>query len=273
MTADELNHFLDSLVQEIDSPAIRGIFLTGSYARGCADYWSDLDLVCLTHDDIQIEDTLLYRDCKECNPEEHRILVSVTYCPLKHWLWVIELPESAIHAIPAFRNMRPLLDKDGVVAQLQETARLFDYASLQNKANRYAAETVFHLVEDVHKLLGGLTKRDESRVLAATHEILQGMTKAVAVSRGVMVESANTYFAQVMQETGIESAWTLAFRQAAGLEPGDVWIRGESALQLFWETTVLLSAHFKLHERDTVDEVIKRIQIGFIPSCSQRANL
>ncbi len=206
MTADELNHLLKLLLQELDSSAIRGIFLSGSYARGLADNWSDVDLVCLTYDDIQIEDRLEYRD---------GLLVSITYCSLKHWLWVLKFPESAIHAIPAFCNMRPLLDQDVSVVQLQQKARGFDFALLQERANRYAAETMFHLVEDVHKLLGGLATRDESRVLAATYEILQGMTKAVAVSRGVMVESANTYFAQVMQEVGARIASPMWFGATA----------------------------------------------------------
>lgn len=79
-------------------------------------------------------------------------------------------------------------------------------------------------------------------MLTATLELLHEMTRAVAIARGALIDSANTYFAQVMHNVGTDSAWTRAFRQTAGLEPGDLWIRGQAAVALFRETATLLNA-------------------------------
>jgi len=251
MTTAELDQFLAPLLQELDSPAVRGIYLSGSYARGSADQWSDVDLVCVTCDDAPSKESLEYRD---------GVLVSITYCSFKHWLWCIESVGSAIHAVPAFRNMRPLLDKDGVLAKLRQIAMEFNHTSIQEQASRLAAEIVIHQVEVVHKLCGGLQQWDESRVLTATLELLHEMTRAVAIAGGVLVESANTYFAQVMENVGMYSAWTQAFRQTAGLEPGDLWIRGHAAVALFRETAVLLKADFTPNERTVIDGAIRLTQ-------------
>lgn len=75
----------------------------------------------------EIEETLSYRQ---------GVLVSITRYPLSHWLWVLESPSSAIHGLTALRRLRPLLDKDGTVADLRPYALDVGSSSIQEEAHR-----------------------------------------------------------------------------------------------------------------------------------------
>ncbi len=92
--------------------------------------------------------------------------------------------------------------KKHALASEQDTPRV---QQLRHDYRRWLDKIDIRNLVFVDKLCGGLQQRDESRVLTATLELLHEMTRAVAIARGALIDSANTYFAQVMHNVGIDS--------------------------------------------------------------------
>jgi hypothetical protein len=73
-----------------------------------------------------------------------------------------------------------------------------------------------------------------------------GLTRAVAVGRGILIESENSYYRQVQEAAGLDSAWTRYHRTAAGLVTATSHATpavaiGVAALHLYRETARLLA--------------------------------
>ena len=153
MTLSDL--FLQSAINRIDSPAVVGIGLVGSYSRGQESKYSDVDF------DIYVNQlpenpyeryTLRYWDNK---------LISLKYALLDDERAALTNPRRAIWAVPGLRGMKILLDKDGSMSALQQAAQDFDWSPLQTAANEYAAEEVLGCAEETHKILSGLIRQHE----------------------------------------------------------------------------------------------------------------
>src|SRR5207244_1787281 len=120
-----------------------------------------------------------------------------------------------------------------------------NWGSLQEAANDYASFNLMLSTELVHKILSELTKGGDSAVAYATAKLLSWLTEIVAVQRGVMVKSDNTYYSQVRQATGDESEWSRLHRLVSGIEPvptdrPPARTRGMGALRLYRETLKLM---------------------------------
>ena len=238
--------FLNSLVDEFVTTDIVAVALAGSYARGDAAHWSDVDIIrYATRMPATSEEryTLAIRDGR---------LVSITTTTIAAKQTEMAQPEAAIFAAPGLRQARILHDPAGALAALHQQARDFTWEPLRAAASAYASEMVMGLAEEAHKLLGALNRRDESATLYAAHGAVAGLTRAVAVGRGVLIESENSYYRQVQEAAGLDSAWTRYHRIAAGFVvdashklPADAI--GVAALNLYCETARLLRPSFLPH--------------------------
>ena len=238
--------FLNSLVDEFVTSDTVAVALAGSYARGDATHWSDVDIIryAATMPATSEERyTLAIRDWR---------LVSVSTTTIAEKQAEMAQPEVAIFAVPGLRQARILHDPSGALAALHQRARDFTWEPLRAAANAYASEMVMGQAEEAHKLLGALNRRDESATLYAAHGAVAGLTRAVAVGRGVLIESENSYYRQVQEAAGLDSAWTRYHRIAAGFvtEPGHTTPAdaiGIAALHLYCETARLLWPLFLPH--------------------------
>jgi len=101
--ADE---FLHELVQELDHEDIVGITLGGSYARGTATFYSDVDLACFWHEGLRPPPKrFLYRQGK---------LISIKMTSVTEIREMLKRPDSAMRLVSGKRRL--LLDKDGEVS-------------------------------------------------------------------------------------------------------------------------------------------------------------
>jgi predicted nucleotidyltransferase len=233
--------FLRQLVAEFATPGTIALSLAGSYARGDATRWSDVDIIRYAETmPVTSEEryTLLPRSGR---------LVSLTTTRIATKQEELALPREAIFAVPGLRQARILHDPTGALEALHQRARDFSWEPLRVVANAYASEMVMGLAEEAHKLLGALSRRDESAAIYATHGAVRGLTLAVAVGRGVLIESENSYFRQVQKAAGPDSAWTRYHRIAAGFVVGSSRLApatsaGIAALHLYRETAHLLLA-------------------------------
>lgn len=236
---DLLDDLLRALVAEVTAPETVAISLAGSLARGDATPYSDVDLIHYQREMPATTEgayTLLWRGGR---------LVSLTGTTIAAKRVELTRPETAIFAMPGLRQARILHDPEGALAELRAAARGFDWAPLQPAANAYASETVMGDAEEVHKILGALSRRDESATLYATLGISLGLTRAVAVRRGLLIESENAYLRRVEDSIGPDTPWTRYHRLALGLDLGPTRLtpataRGIAALHLYRETVYLL---------------------------------
>ena len=248
--------FVRFALKQIDSPAVLGVGIVGSYARGEEGKYSDVDF------DIFVSQppgnpydryTLHYWD---------GILVSLKYTLLADERAALSDPRRAIWAVPGLRGMKILLDKGGAISALQQAAQDFDWTSLQPAADEFAAEEIMGNAEEVHKILSGLRRGHESTVLYATWGLVKNMLEAVAVQQGLMIVSENRYFDLIQDSVGRDSKWTRAFRSAWGLDPNasQYQSRGAAALTLYRLTAAMFADLIPERHRDVVNRTLQLIK-------------
>jgi predicted nucleotidyltransferase len=248
---------LETIVAEIDSDDVTAIILGGSYARGEATAYSDVDFARLVRTPPQgKKKRYFYRDGR---------LISVVTWTLDYIEESVTKPEVAIWRVPSLREARILLDKEDIFGTFQRRLADFRWETLQAKADAWASDILMLYAEFVHKALGAWLNRNETALVYATNELLYALTWAVAVQRGVLMQSGNSYYAQVQETAGLDSAWTRYHRMLLCIEPlpghlSSVEVRGIAALRLYQETARLLHAALQPSDRDVIEQAIRVIE-------------
>ncbi|HUE99330.1 MAG TPA: nucleotidyltransferase domain-containing protein [Anaerolineales bacterium] len=248
--------FIQSVLEKIDSLDVIGVGIVGSYARGREGKYSDVDFdiyVSQLPEDHYDRYTLRYWDKK---------LVSLKYTLLDDERAALTDPRRAIWAVPGLWGMKILLDKDGSLAVLQQSAQEFDWSPLQPAADEFAAEQIMGNAEEVHKILNGLARGHESTVLYATWGLVKNMLEAVAVQGGLMIVSENRYFELIQDAVGRDSKWTRAFRTAWGLDAGAAQYqsRGAAALTLYGLSAAMFDGLLPEKHRSVVSTTLQLIK-------------
>jgi nucleotidyltransferase-like protein len=248
--------FIQSVLEEIDSPDVIGVGIVGSYARGQAGKYSDVDFdifVSKLPESEYDRYTLRYWGNK---------LVSLKYALLEDERSALTNPCRAIWAVPGLREMNIVLDKDGSLSAVQRSAQEFEWSTLQSAADEYAAEQIMGCAEEVHKILNGLARGHESTVLYATWGLVKNMLEAVAVQRGLMIVSENRYFDLIQDAVGRDTKWTSAFRTAWGLDStsSQYQSRGVAALMLYRLTEAMFDQFIPEKHREVVNNTFRLIK-------------
>ena len=264
------DEFLGALLAEIDGDVVIGVLLAGSYARGDATPFSDVDLARFVPDAVGPgPKRFTYRDGR---------LVSIATKTVAAWRSELTRPERAIVAVPSLREARILLDKDGSLSALQREAMAFTWAPLQAAADTFASYVVMDSAEWVHKILGALPRRDASSIAYAAGRLHLNMVEVIAVQRGILIQSQNTYFRQVQESVGEDTLWTQCHSFLTGnvtscdaidatppATPPAVE-RGLAALRLYHATIALLWPILLLAHREVVEQTLLVLrQAGFAP--------
>lgn len=251
------DNFLSALVAEFVDDTIDAAALSGSYARGTADAYSDVDLVLYRHappDQSIRRERLTYL---------HDRLVSIDIQTFEERLANLRSPSGAIMAVMPLRRAKPLFDRDGSFAALQQAARKFTWKPLQSEADRRASHKVESMAVVAHKVISGLATGNEEVVTLYTWELVLELTTAVAMHRGVLFDSGRTLFPQIQETVGRDSTWAHHLRRAAGFHTEETeWppiARGASALALYRETGALLRPVLTPEDAAVVEEAIERI--------------
>jgi hypothetical protein len=264
--SDELLH---AIVAELDDDTTIGWILGGSYARGDATLFSDVDLARFMPDDATLGPRrYLYRDGR---------LISIATKTIAAWRADFTRPTRAILAVPSMRQSRILLDKSGAIAVLQREADVFDWEPLREAAYSAAGQLLMDSAEWAHKILGALPRHDASSLAYATMWLHLCLADAVALRYGILMESSNTYFREARDATGHESAWARFSRLAAGdtslaelfaLAPTTATIAEAQAivaLSLYRETVALLRPALRDEHRVVVEETMRIIAAAGFP--------
>ena len=248
--------FIQSILEEIDSPDVVGVGIVGSYARGQESKFSDVDVdifVSRLPENPYDRYTLRHWEGK---------LVSLKYTLLDDELEALSNPRRAIWAVPGLQGMKIILDKDGSLTELQKMAQKLDFLLLQPAADEFAAEEIMGSAEEVHKILNGLARGHESTVLYATWGLVKNMLEAVAVQRGIMIVSENRYFDLIQDTVGRDTKWVSVFRTAWGLDStsSQYQSRGAAALTLYRLTAAMFDGLIPEKHREVVKQTLRLIK-------------
>jgi hypothetical protein len=226
-----------ALVKEFDHANVAAVVLMGSYARGAAGPYSDVDLVRFTMDDEVIPP----------GGGSHLIdgrLVVVSNVTPTQVEDAFTRPEVAVETIQGLRSGRALIDRDGFFRTLQQRANAFQWdEEMQNRADHWASRQMVGWIEEVHKGLEGLCRGDTGRLLHARFGCSWGLARVLCVQRGVLLSGDNALFEEVIASVGPDSEWTHLCRSVygAGSEPSTLEDQVKAGLQLYSLTAALLA--------------------------------
>lgn len=256
MTEDEFM----VLSQRFWESGVRAILLMGSYARGEAGVFSDVDLVRVV-DGIDGTTSLV-----GAHWYKGRLVTVSDATPEQVGNWFTE-PQEAVKWIAGLRVARPLFDPDGLFAVIQARAHAFTWSeAMQTKANRWVSQAMVGWIEEVHKGLEGLRRGDIGRLINARHGLSWGLNEVMAVYKGVLLSGDNGVWGEVAAASALPSEW-VALRNRAfavnGLDGIVPSLREQIAagLQLYALTAQLVAPALQDDEREMVTEVVKRIDL------------
>jgi hypothetical protein len=155
--------------------------------------------------------------------------------------------------------MRILSDNIGEILALKDAALRFQWAAVQEHANQCASNELLGYAEEAHKLMNALAQPEDYRLIYALHGLIIGLSQAVALYKGVLSESENTFWRQVQLAVGDDSAWTQSQRLALGLLVATPRARAEAGLRLYRETAALLEPIIRSQHRVVIEATVNRI--------------
>jgi hypothetical protein len=245
----------DGLVRRFRRPGLGAVALMGSFARGDAGQFSDVDLVLFTGSEEK----------ERTDPESHRVegrlvvVSEVTPGELERWF---SEPELATACLGGLRDARALWDPEGTLRMVQERARRFVWDSfMQTKADAYASRRMVDWIEEVHKGLEGLRTGDVGRLLNARYGLSWGLTQIMRVQRGVILSGDNDSYPAVAESLGPDSDWTRLSRKAFGIEgtePLDGQVR--AGLRLYALSARLLADVLEPADRDMIEHTVQLLE-------------
>jgi predicted nucleotidyltransferase len=251
-------NFIHKLVSHLETENTLGIALSGSFARGDGDTYSDVDIWHYLRQEVAGGNEP-YLDIMD------GYLVSIKTTQIEKDYAGMQNPKRAIWVVPALRQARILLDNDGEVAALFEAARNFTWESLRTEADAFASHTVAGTAEEIYKILDGLAKKSESKTLYAIWSLTQWLADALLVQHGVLIPTENVYIDHAQAEAGRSSEWTRQFRLAIGLDPlpagQPAFIGyGIAGLRLYRETAHLLKKRLLPKDACIVERALEMIR-------------
>lgn len=249
------DEFLHKLVQEFDHEDIVGITLGGSYARGTATRYSDVDLACFWREGVKPPPKrFVYRQDK---------LISIKMTSVTEIREALKRPDSAMLAVSGARRL--LLDKDGSVARLLAEIEAFRWDDLQEAVNAHVSLWMMLKAEDVQKVLREFEQENAPGLALVITYLIATLTLLTALRHRTQITNDSTYYQQVQEAAGLDSAWTCAHRIATGLEAGPTGItplraRGIAVLHLYRETLVFARPVMQTDHLEIAEQVLRVIQ-------------
>lgn len=248
-SAESIESLLAAIVTECNDENTEAIALGGSYARGTATRYSDVDIalfVSVLPD--RYRKHYIFRD---------GYMVNYSMKSLAQERLALLQPERAIFLVPSYRDMRILLDNQGSLAEFMRKVYAFTWEPLQSAANAHASYRMMIEAEFPFKILSALQQENHAALAYETMNLLHALTEIMAVKRGVLVQTNSTYMQQVEQSLGLQSPWTRYHRLAAGLDEivspwSALTVRGLAILLLFIETAQLLDSVLLPDHREVV---------------------
>lgn len=241
----------DALARRFDAPGVQAIALTGSYARGDAGPFSDVDLLrFVTKDAHDLAGSHLI-DVRLVN------VSNVGAAEVDRWF---TQPDLAVNVIHGLRFARPMIDRDATFATIQARARSFVWnGDLQRRADAWASVQMVGWAEEAHKGLEGLRHNDVGRLLNARHGLSWGLSGVVQVQRGILISGDNGFFDEVEAVVGPDTEWVRLRRIVFGVTPASLRQQVGAGLRLYVVTAELVQDALQPADRPVIAHVAAQI--------------
>ncbi len=251
--------FLAKLVNELDDKErTLALALTGSFAREMANSYSDVDV-------LHFVKTIAEQEPRYSLRYVDNYLISITLATTDEKRAEMQRPETAVWAVQGIRQAKMLLDRADTFEKLHSESKQFVWdAEMQERANLYASRQLMGYAEEVHKILGGLTTRQDSAVLYGTYGLLLGLTEVFLVQHGILLMSENDFFtwAQALLPEDSDLPLLLGFEDIdeEGYDVPPVRMRGAAALSYYIQIVDQLRDIIQPAHAEVIEKTIERIR-------------
>ena len=248
---------LKGLVERFRTPEVRAMALIGSFARGDAGQFSDVDILRFFAEEAG------NRPGAGSHAVDGRLVVVSDIAEAKIDGWFTQ-PQVATQIVVGLRDAWPLWDPDGYFAKIQRRSRDFVWDdAMQKKADAYASREMAGWAEEAHKGLEGLRTGDTGRMINALLGLSWGLTSVMRVKLGVLLQSDNSFLSEVIAAVGEDSEWAKLCRSAFGIDGNShLEERVKSGLRLYALTAQMIEKAIRLEDRDVINHTVKLIQAG-----------
>jgi predicted nucleotidyltransferase len=246
LTAEQLQ----VLAAHFGGPQVQAVLLVGSYARGSAEPYSDVDLLRLTSSSLPDAGSHLWQD----------MLVNVSDADADAVeAWFTE-PDQAVEVVLGLRDAQVLLDLEGAAAEIVQRAETFVWTDeLQKKANRWASAQLVGWAEEARKGLAGVRTGDNGRLLHAQFGLSWGLAKMIRVQRGLLSKSDNAFLAD-LQGAFAGTRWLELLHAVYGLTGLALTEQVRAGLALYAHTADLLAPVLQDGDRPVVEHTVHLIR-------------
>jgi len=204
-------------------PGSQALALAGSFARGCENGFSDLDLYRFVDGPVEAPHRYWLHPSGR--------LVSLTTTTISAEAAKLEKPQTAAWAAPGLSQMWVLFDRTGDLARLKSQAVAYDPLSQREQAAVWISETLHGNAEEVTKIIAALARNDDGAALHALLGIDYNLNMIAAVHQGMLFETENSFFEQLRLVAPPD--WGRAQRVMMGFERATIAQRARAGLDLY----------------------------------------
>lgn len=229
--SDLIDKILNNKIQRIEKSDVEAIGLMGSYSRGEAETYSDVDIVCILKKDANEKQASI-----EIIDDKYVVTSYVTLANMDNcFIDVKKVTENIL----GLQQVKILYDPNYIFQDLKERALQFQWTKeLQLQANQLVSEQLVGWLEEVHKALQGLLSNHVGKMLNGLFGLTYGMFHVVKVQKGILLNGENSFYSRIIECYGEESRFSKLSEKAFGISNNEgIQDRVVAGLFLFNEIT------------------------------------
>lgn len=255
-------NILNKKLSMLDKSQLEAIGLMGSYSRGDARKYSDIDIVCIVKDEKNKKDTEI-----EFIDGKYVVTNFVTIDDMEKSFTDASLVTKNILGL---KQVKILYDPNDILFLLKQRAQNFQWTEkMQKNANEIAEKQLTGWIEEVYKALQGLISHDIGRMLNGLYGLTYGLFNVVIIQKGILLDGDNSFYRKVTEYFGLNSRFTKLSEIAFGIkDTKNLEERVIAGLLLFDEVTdqindILTNKQDVIHVKKCIKKELMNLKPDF----------
>jgi hypothetical protein len=212
---------LEQLVYSLKQDSnVLSLVLIGSGSRNELDEFSDLDIHVIMRGGERPPDQIFYRDNR---------LVNINFLDKANREAMFTDPWYTLKNLAAVREAKIFYDPEGWYKDLQQRARAFTWQQVAKDADIAVSYVLAENVEEIHKILSGLSRGDLEKTLYALTGFMLAISNVAALANGVLCNSENKFW-RMVRDAEPDETWKNLYWIVLGLNGESVETRAQAAL-------------------------------------------
>ena len=159
-----------------------------SYSRGEAGTFSDIDIVCFSEKEREMEVMIV--------AEKYMVISFVTKNEVEKWFTNPELSTTLLYGVT---KLIPIWETNNYLTNLKIRASAFEWKDeMQTAIDKYVNRELVLLIEEVNKGIQGLISQDKGRMLNCIFGLSHLLATIVCVKKKIFIISDNSKYEQVL---------------------------------------------------------------------------